>query len=93
MSRIGKVLVAMSGGIDSSVCALLLQEQGYDVIYDCNDHLRITILGWMWGWAKPAEYRKEFDALPVKYKKIVRTVDIAVLAVVVLALVYPYLHK
>ena len=47
----------------------------------------------MWGWAKPAEYRKEFDALPVKYKKIVRLVDIAVLAVVVLAIVYPYLHK
>lgn len=32
MSSKGRILVAMSGGIDSSVAALLLQEQGYEVI-------------------------------------------------------------
>jgi tRNA-specific 2-thiouridylase len=32
MSKHGKVLVAMSGGIDSTVAALMLHEQGYEVI-------------------------------------------------------------
>ncbi|MBL0051597.1 MAG: tRNA 2-thiouridine(34) synthase MnmA [Bacteroidetes bacterium] len=32
MSKNGRILVAMSGGIDSSVTAMLLHEQGYEVI-------------------------------------------------------------
>jgi len=65
----------------------------YDVLYDCNDHLGPTILGWMSMPFKPKEYRDKFNALPVKYQKIVRTVDIAVLGLVAFALVYPFLVK
>ena len=32
MSRKGRVLVAMSGGVDSSVVAMLLHDQGYEVV-------------------------------------------------------------
>jgi len=32
MSKHGKILVAMSGGIDSTVTAILLHDQGYEVV-------------------------------------------------------------
>ena len=32
MSKKGRVLVAMSGGVDSSVVAMLLHKQGYEVV-------------------------------------------------------------
>jgi tRNA-specific 2-thiouridylase len=32
MSKHGRILVAMSGGIDSSVAAVMLHEQGYEVV-------------------------------------------------------------
>ena len=32
MSKHGRILVAMSGGVDSSVAALMLHEEGYEVI-------------------------------------------------------------
>jgi UDP-N-acetylmuramyl pentapeptide phosphotransferase/UDP-N-acetylglucosamine-1-phosphate transferase len=63
----------------------------YDVIYDCNDRLKPTLLGWMSKWMKPAYYSEDYEKLPLKYQKIIRTVDIVVLIVLTGLLVYPYI--
>jgi len=63
----------------------------YDVLYDCNDRLRPTLLGWLSGPFKPSYYNEEYEQLPIKYKKIIRTVDIVVLVVLLVLLVSPYL--
>ena len=65
----------------------------YDVLYECNDHLRPTLLGWISMPFKPKEYSEEYEKLPVKYQKIVRWFDVAVLGVVAFAIAYPYIQK
>lgn len=62
----------------------------YDVIYDCNDHLRPTLLGWISGPFKPKEYTDKYNELPIKYKKIIRTFDIVVLVILGLLFFSPY---
>ncbi|MDX1741487.1 MAG: tRNA 2-thiouridine(34) synthase MnmA, partial [Rhodothermales bacterium] len=47
MSRHGRVLVAMSGGVDSSVAAVMLAEQGYEVV-------GITMKTWDYASSSPA---------------------------------------
>lgn len=65
----------------------------YDTLYDCNDRLRPTLLGWLSLPFKPKEYQQSYDKLPLKYKKIIRTVDIIVLVIVLFTFMYPFLVK
>jgi hypothetical protein len=65
----------------------------YDLLYDCNDRFEPTLLGWMWKDLKPKEYQDKYDKLSLKTKKVIRTVDIAVLVLLVALLAYPYLVK
>lgn len=62
----------------------------YDVLYHCNDILRPTIFGWFSGPFKPSSYRNEYNKLPIKYKKIIRNVDIFVLLIIVITFIYPF---
>jgi UDP-N-acetylmuramyl pentapeptide phosphotransferase/UDP-N-acetylglucosamine-1-phosphate transferase len=63
----------------------------YDMIYDCNDKLGPTILGWISMPFKPASYRNQFEQLPVKYQKIVQWTDILVLSVLLVLFAYPFI--
>ena len=63
----------------------------YDYLYDCTDKYGPTFLGWMSMWFKPSEYRQKYEALPVKYKKMVRTFDVTILVVLLGLVFYPYL--
>jgi hypothetical protein len=63
------------------------------VLFDCNDRLRPTLLGWLSAPFKPPTYKEEYEKLPLKYQKIIRTVDIAVLGVLVLAIAYPFIQR
>jgi hypothetical protein len=62
----------------------------YDYIYSCDDTLGPTLLGWLSMPFKPGSYRKQFDQLPVKYKKIVRSFDIALLVGLTVLVFIPY---
>ena len=63
----------------------------YDILYDCNDRLKPTLLGWLSKPFKPQEYSETYDKLPVKYQKIIRGVDILVLTIVVITFAYPFI--
>lgn len=62
----------------------------YDVIYDCNDRLKPTYLGWLSKPFKPKEYQQQYENLPLKYKKIVRNFDIFILLILFVTFLYPF---
>lgn len=63
----------------------------YDTLYDCNDHLKPTLFGWMTKSLKPQEYSRMYDELPLKTQKIVRNFDMFVLLIVVITFIYPFM--
>jgi len=63
----------------------------YDVLYDANDRLKPTLLGWLTKSFKPQEYRDKYDKLPLKTQKVIRIVDIGVLSIVFIAFIYPFM--
>jgi hypothetical protein len=65
----------------------------YDVLYDANDQLKPTLLGWLSKSFKPLKYQNEYEQLPLKTKKIIRIFDIVILSVVFISFLYPFFVK
>ena len=64
----------------------------YDVLYNCNDQLKPTLFGWMSKSLKPKKYREKYNKLPIKYKKIIRNFDIAILVILIITFLYPFFY-
>jgi hypothetical protein len=62
----------------------------YDVLYDCNDELGPTLFSWLSKPFKPQKYQEKYNSLPLKYKKIIRTVDLFVLTILIITFFYPF---
>lgn len=62
----------------------------YDYIYDANDVLKPTFLGWLSGPFKPQHYEDAYARLPLKWQKIVRWVDIVALVLAISFVVSPF---
>ena len=65
----------------------------YDVIYDCNDRLKPTYLGWLSKNIKPPEYRTQYSQLPIKTQKTIRNFDILVLVILLITFIYPFVFR
>jgi hypothetical protein len=65
----------------------------YDYLYDCTDRFGPTFLGYLSMAFKPAEYREKYNALPVKYQKMVRDVDLFILGASILMLLVPFIIR
>jgi hypothetical protein len=65
----------------------------YDVIYDCNDRLKPTFLGWLSKPFKPKEYGDQYNKLPLKYQKTIRAIDIIVLLIIAVTFLYPFFTR
>ncbi len=65
----------------------------YDYWYSCTDMFGPSFFALFVKWAKPEKNQKDYEALPVKWKKVVRTVDIVVLLVLTGLVFAPYLRR
>jgi hypothetical protein len=65
----------------------------YDVLFDCNDRLKPTLLGYLSKPFKPAEYEEQYDQLPLKDQKIIQYVDVLVLFIIAITFAYPFIFS